>query len=320
MATRSTKRNKRGISVDFSDTTSNAVLPEDEYLLEVEDVEQKTSENSGNDYLAITFKVAEGKHKGQKVWHNCSLQPQALFNLRSVLEALGFTIPQGSMELDPADMIGEVCGGTIAHETYEGKKKARVIEFFSPDEGSGEGDEEDEESDDSEGSEDSEVTYEEVQEMEKDDLLELAEEHSVKLTVKQKKSVPAIREAICKALELEAEEDEEAEEESDDESDGITYEDVQGASKEELLEIAADNDIKLTLKQKKSLDLMREAICDKLGLEGGAIEIDVGAKVTFTDDEGEELEGKVTALTDGIATVKVGKEDWEIEVDELTLA
>src|SRR5690606_23145410 len=145
MATRSTKRNKRGISVDFSDTTSNAVLPEGEYLLEVEDVEQKTSDNSGNDYLAITLKVAEGKHKGQKVWHNCSLQPQALFNLRSVLEALGFTIPQGSMDLDPADMIGEVCGGTIAHETYEGKKKARVIEFFSPDEGSDGGDEEDEE-------------------------------------------------------------------------------------------------------------------------------------------------------------------------------
>lgn len=315
MATRSTKRNKRGISVDFSDTTSNAVLPEGEYLLEVEDVEQKTSENSGNDYLAITLKVAEGKHKGQKVWHNCSLQPQALFNLRSVLEALGFTIPQGSMDLDPADMIGEVCGGTIAHETYEGKKKARVIEFFSPDEGSDDEEDEEDEVDSDDSQEESEVTYEEVQEMEKDDLLELAEEHSVKLTVKQKKSVPAIREAICKALELEADE-----EETEEESDDVTYEDVLEASKEELLEIAADNDIKLTLKQKKSLDLMRDAICDKLGLEGGTAEIDVGAKVTFTDDEGEELEGKVTALTDGVATVKVGKEDWEIEVDELTLA
>lgn len=125
-------RKSAGISVDFSETETNLTIEEGPYLLEVEDVEVKTSENSGADYLAFTFKVVDGKFKGKKVWHNCSLQPQALFNLRGLLEALGYEVPQGPMELDPADLIGEQCGAEVVHEVYQGKKKARVAEFFSP--------------------------------------------------------------------------------------------------------------------------------------------------------------------------------------------
>lgn len=134
-------RKAAGISVDFSETETNLTIEEGSYLLEVEDVEVKTSENSGADYLAFTFKVADGKFKGKKVWHNCSLQPQALFNLRGLLEALGYEVPQGQMELDPADLIGEQCAAEVVHEVYQGKKKARVAEFFSPDELGEEGEE-----------------------------------------------------------------------------------------------------------------------------------------------------------------------------------
>lgn len=131
MATKNRAPKKSTIAVDFSETETQAALEEGDYLIEVEDVEKKNSESSGADYLSITFKVAEGPFKGKKVYHNCSLQPQALFNLRGVLEALGFEVPQGVMELDPADMVGEQCGASIAHETYQGKTKARPVEFFS---------------------------------------------------------------------------------------------------------------------------------------------------------------------------------------------
>jgi len=134
MATKSRAPKKTTIAVDFSDTETQQTIEEGDYLLTVDEVEQKTSENSGADYLSIAFKVAEGPFKGKKVYHNCSLQPQALFNLRGLLEALGFEVPQGRMDLDPADMIGETCGASIAHETYQGKTKARPVEFFSADE------------------------------------------------------------------------------------------------------------------------------------------------------------------------------------------
>lgn len=228
MATNRKASKKAGISVDFSDTESQASLPEGDFLFEVDEVEQKTSENSGNDYLSITFKVAEGGFKGKKVWHNCSLQPQALFNLRGVLEALGFEVPQGVMELDPADMIGESCGGTVQLEVYEGKKRPRIVEFFSADE-----------------------------------LSEEAEEEPAKPAAKAaKKAEPAEEPAAKPAAKKKAAKKEEPEEPS----------------------------------------------------------VEVGSKVTFTDDEGEELEGKVLSIDDDTATVKVGKEEWEISLDELTLA
>lgn len=227
MATNRKASKKAGISVDFSDTESQASLPEGDFLFEVDEVEQKTSENSGNDYLSITFKVAEGEFKGKKVWHNCSLQPQALFNLRGVLEALGFEVPQGVMELDPADMIGETCGGTVQLEVYEGKKRPRIVEFFSAEE-----------------------------------LGE--EEEPAKPAAKPaaKKAEPAEEPAAKPAAKKKAAKKEEPEEPT----------------------------------------------------------IEAGSKVTFTDDEGEELEGKVLSIDGDTATVKVGKEEWEISLDELTLA
>lgn len=227
MATNRKASKKSSISVDFSDTESQASLPEGDFLFEVDEVEQKTSENSGNDYLSITFKVAEGEFKGKKVWHNCSLQPQALFNLRGVLEALGFEVPQGVMELDPADMIGETCGGTVQLEVYEGKKRPRIVEFFSAEE-----------------------------------LGEETEEPAKPAAKASKKAEPAEEPAAKPAAKKKAAKKEESEEPS----------------------------------------------------------IEVGSKVTFTDDEGEELEGKVLSIDGDTATVKVGKEEWEISLDELTLA
>lgn len=124
---------KKGLSVDFSDTETQVALEEGDYLLEVDESEVKESKE-GNDYISLKFKVAEGDFEGKTVYHNCSLQPQALFNLRGVLEALGFEVPQGVMELDPADLIGEQCGATVGMETYEGKPRPRITEFFSADE------------------------------------------------------------------------------------------------------------------------------------------------------------------------------------------
>lgn len=142
MATKQRAPKKSTISVDFSDTESSAVIDEGDYLVEVEEVEKKTSDNSGSDYLSLTLKVSEGPFKGKKLYHNCSLQPQALFNLRGVLEALGFEVPQGTMDLDTADMIGESCGVSVAHEQYQGKTKARPVEFFPAEDLDGEGESE----------------------------------------------------------------------------------------------------------------------------------------------------------------------------------
>ena len=225
------KKKTNGIAVDFSDTETQATLPEGDYLLEVDEIEQKTSDNSGADYLSFTFVVAEGEYKGKKVWHNCSLQPQALFNLRGVLEALGYDVPQGVMELDPDDLIGEQCGASVVLETYEGKQKPRIAECFL--------------------------------------ASELGEDPPAKSTAKpaassKKKAPPA------------------------DEPD----EPVKPAAKKKAVKkVEPDPD-----------------------------EFEVGDKVSFTDDEGDTLTGKITEIEGDDATVKVGKDEWEIPLEDLTKA
>lgn len=126
-----------GVKVDFSDTEASGIIEEGDYLIEVDEVEQKDS-STGNPMLVFTFKITEGDFKGKKLFHNCSLQPQALFNLRGLLEALGMEVPQGVMEFDTADLIGETCGASVVHELYDGKTKARIGEFFSEEDLGGE--------------------------------------------------------------------------------------------------------------------------------------------------------------------------------------
>ena len=145
---------KRGsskrVTVDLSGVeSSRKAIPEGQYVVSVNDASMENS-SKGNDYIKFEFEVIEGAHKGAKIYHNCSLQPQALFNLKGVLEALGFTIPAKAFDLDLSELIGLECEVEVGHETYDGKKKARIVEFIS----SEEEDEEDEDEEDGESLED----------------------------------------------------------------------------------------------------------------------------------------------------------------------
>lgn len=337
---RSTARNKKstGLKVDFTGVESSGNVAEGRHLLTVDGApEVKTSENSGNDYINWKFKAPGGV-----IYHTTSLQPQALWNLRNVLESLGLEVPEGPLDLDLAEMDGLTCGGEVEHESYQGKKRPRLVDIF-PEEELEESEEEEEETkpaakgkkkaDPEPEEEETELpTYAEVQEADKDDLIELAEEHDVKLTVKQKKNVQAMRDAICAALELEEEE-----EEGSEEGDEPTYESVQEMDKEELLELAKENEIKVSLKLKKDLDGLRDFICEQLELEeeeaapapakkgsrkaGSSAEIKAKSKVTFVDD-GQDMEGVVKSVNakDKFAVVLVDGEEWEVELDDLKLA
>lgn len=124
------------VRVDFSgvDTSSGREVPDGQYLLAVESVEEKES-SEGNPYLAWTYKVAEGDVKGAKVWDNTSLQPQALWRLAKLLRCLGVDEIEGEMDLDLGSYIGRQVHAEILNETYQGKRKPRVTDFLSTEAG-----------------------------------------------------------------------------------------------------------------------------------------------------------------------------------------
>lgn len=326
---------KTAIKVDFTGVEASGNHPEGRFLLTVDGVpEIKTSENSGNDYINWKFKSPKGT-----VWHMTSLAPQALFNLRNTLESLGMEVEESAMDIDLTELDGLTCGGEVEFETYQGKKKSRLIDIFpeaeleeqeedepAPTKGkAGKGKAEPEPEDD-------DLTADDLREASKEDLLEIAKDNEVEgITLKLKKDVDALRAHIAAALEIELEEAEEAEEAGDE----PTYESVQEMDKEELVELAGENEIKLTLKQKKDLDGLRDFICEQLELEAeeeaepkatsrrktSGKELAVKSKVTFVDD-GNDMEGVVKSINtkEKFAVVLVDGEEWEVELADLTVA
>ena len=262
MALKNKRRGREGssVNVDLSGVeTSRRAIPEGTYSLVVNQVEQKTS-REGNPMISFEFEVSEGPHKGAKLFENCSLQPQALFKLKSVLLALGMEIPNKAFDLNLKDLIGLECEVEVGHETYEGKKRARILEYINPEESEGSsGDEEEEEE-----SEDLEDT---LSEMDKDELKDLA----LELDIPKKKVLAAKKVKDLVALILdEADEDDirealgegssdEEEPEEDDEDDEVDYSEMslselkaeckdrglkvkKGMDKDDLIELLEEDD------------------------------------------------------------------------------
>lgn len=214
-------RGSASVNVDLSGVeTSRKTIPEGTYTLVVDSATQKSSQG-GNPMIAFEFSVAEGKYRGSKLYENCSLQPQALFKLKSVLIALGMEIPNKAFDLDLKDLIGLTCEAEVGHEVYEGKKKARILEYIDPSDSDSDEDDSDEEDDDDI---DVEST---LMEMDLEDLKDLAKELDISSSsIKKAKKVKALVELIMSEADeddiLEAlgdEDDEDDEDEDDGEKD-----------------------------------------------------------------------------------------------------
>ena len=216
MAKSSRKGRNDSVNVDLSGVeSSRKTIPEGTYTLTVNAANQKNSSNN-NPMIVFEFEVADGPYKGVPLYENCSLQPQALFKLKSVLEALGFEIPNKAFDLNLRDLIGLTCEVEVGHEVYEGKKRARILEYLTPDLD----DEEDEEDDDEDGLEDK------LSELDFDELKDLAKDLDISASdIKKAKKAEALINLIMDSADeddiLEAlgeDSDEEDEDDDDDES------------------------------------------------------------------------------------------------------
>jgi hypothetical protein len=278
MAKRNGRNKGTGVSVDLSgvETGSRKAIPEGTYPVTVDSIELKKSDNSGGNYLSFTFEVEEGTHKGSKLFHNCSLQPQALFNLKSVLLALGFEIPNKAFDLDTTQLVGLSCLVEVSHEVYEGKKKARITDFINP-----------EDSDD-----DGEDSDFDLEELEKDELVELAK--ALKITAKKIKGAKT-EEALIELIEAVEDWEETAEEmfgeeDSDDNEEDETEEtpELEDLELDSLKELAKYMDIPAKKMKKAKTE---EAIIAVIQDSADEDEIEEAIEHLFgvdSDDDGGE--------------------------------
>lgn len=119
------------VNVDFTGVEGGRRNCQDgEYILEVIEIEEKKS-GEGNPYLAWKWKIAEGEHKGVTVYDNTSLQPQALWRLKGLLECLGVDT-SGKLKMDPKRYLKKKLKAQLLNETYQGKTRPRISEFIGP--------------------------------------------------------------------------------------------------------------------------------------------------------------------------------------------
>lgn len=251
MAKKNTK--KKGIKLNMDDVkTGYKAIPEGIYSVKVQEAELSESQKSGQPKIEFKFEVIEGKHKGSILFHTCSLQPQALFNLKALLLALGYEIPSGEFDLDVEELIDLECQVEVAHEKYEGKDKARIVEFIPLDEdGDDEEDEEPEDDEDEDEDEDDEEEDEEEPDYESMTLKELkaaAKEAGIKVTKGMSK------EDIIELLSDDEEEDDEDEDDEEADYESMTLKELKaeakerglkvkkGMSKEDIIELLEEDD------------------------------------------------------------------------------
>lgn len=270
---------KRVVNLNMKDVSVGGVIPEGEYIVTVDEVSVEESQQ-GNQYLKWVFKVIDGPQKNSKIYHNTSLLPQSLFNLKNLLIALGVPVPDKAFQLNLDECEGCNCGVTVTHETYDGKKRSRVTDVFPLDASDVEGEDDGEEVD--------------LEEMSLEELIEFADENDIKLTAKQKKRKSAALAAIQDALGDDEEEDEEVDDEEADDEDTESEEEESDEDEEEepaledmdldqLVEFAEENEIKLTAKQKKRKSAALAAIQEALDDSDEEEEEDA-------DDEDEEAD------------------------------
>lgn len=253
MATKSRKgRSSSSVNVDLSGVeASRKAIPEGTYEVVVNEATQKDSRD-GNPMIAFEFEVTEGAHKGAKLYENCSLQPQALFKLKSVLLALGMDIPNKAFDLNLRDLVGLTCEVEVGHEVYEGKKRARILQYNDPEES------QEEDSDD-------ESVEDKLQDLDFDELKDLAKDLDISSSdIKKAKKAKALIDLIMDSADeddiLEAlGEDSEEEEERDDDDEDQDYSEMslselkaeckdrglkvkKGMDKEDLIEILEEDD------------------------------------------------------------------------------
>lgn len=300
------KASKRSVKINMDGVEAGGLVPEGDYNVEVSEVTVAESD-AGKQYLKWVFEISDGKNKGGKLYHNTSLQPQALFNLKGVLIALGMEVPN-DLALDLDDLEGRQMGVTVEHEMYEGKKKSRITETF-PLEGA-------EDEDD-----DSEV---DLSTLDLDELIEYAAENDIDLSglkAKDKKNKAKVL-AVIEAAQPEEEEDEP--EESDESEDDAP--DFGSMNLKELKAYATENDIEIPKAIIKNVEKIRELIAASVEDEGVELDdMDLDELTAFAAEQGIKIPAKIKKKEDAIRELIAAEmgteeeENEEVDLDSMDL-
>lgn len=165
MARRPKKKNS--IRVDLSNVSS-AFEPNQEYSIRC--TECTLEEGTKAPYFNLKIQGIEGgDYENSTMYHRASTSESSLWRLRPLMEAFGFEIPDGPLDISAEDFVDREAMCSTYLDRYDGGSSVKPDEFW-PLEGSDDGD-----SDDKDAGEDFDLD-----ELDDDEIEALAEELEVK--------------------------------------------------------------------------------------------------------------------------------------------
>lgn len=101
------------------------LLPEGEYSVKVGEVEETTT-RMGDVMWKVMFRVTAGEFLHNKVFTNLVFTEKALGNIKVFCKAIGLDMNADRLDLHPDDIERATLRVLIAHESYEGKTRAKI--------------------------------------------------------------------------------------------------------------------------------------------------------------------------------------------------
>lgn len=235
------KKKSNVITVNFEGVETRTKIPDDNYHAKVKGIEKKQGDRAP--YLEWQFAiVADSKLNGRTVYYNTSLAPQALWNLRNLLETLGIETPESEFRLDLSAPIDLELMIRIENEVYQGKERPKVTDFSPLEETAEIVDDEEGEAAEDEGGEEAEEEEEpESEEGEEEEGEEEGEEE---------------------------ESDEEADEEEEEDDGKVSRASVSEMKEDQLVELVTRLKLKVDLKKYPKLGKKMSAVLDVLEAKG----------------------------------------------------
>lgn len=117
----------KGMLLDFSGVKDSPIPDEGEHTGTIKKSEAGVSKTE-QPVLRLEIELDDG----QEVYDYISLQPQALFKLRALMQATGMEDPAGQkMSVDFSKFRGKRVGLVIKHELYNHRPYAKVAQYVA---------------------------------------------------------------------------------------------------------------------------------------------------------------------------------------------
>lgn len=121
-------RAKSSVRVDMSNI-SKAFEPKQEYAIRI--TEASLEEGQKAPYFNLKIQGIEGgDYENSVMYHRASTGEASLWRLRPLLEAFGFEIPDGPLDLDASDFVGRTAMCSTYLDRYDGGSSVKPDEFW----------------------------------------------------------------------------------------------------------------------------------------------------------------------------------------------